>query len=87
MQTFFVTLCCRAQHCLQSGMIASKKVASEWAQQTLDAKYRDVIKDAYEHWLGDRASLFSTPADPKAIQLTMALITETASALSNAQKT
>ena len=35
MQTFFVTLCARAQHCLHTGTIASKKVASVWAQQTL----------------------------------------------------
>lgn len=81
MQTFFVTLCCRAQHCLHTGVIASKKVASEWACQTLNKKYFDLIKTAYEHWLTDRAALFSLPADPDSVALTMDLISDTTSAL------
>lgn len=81
MQTFFVTLCCRAQHCLHTGVIASKKVASEWAQQTLDQKYNDLIKSAYDHWLNDRSTLFTTPVDPDSVTLTMALVNETASKL------
>ena len=86
MQTFFVTLCCRAQHCLHTGIIASKKVASEWAQQTLKKKYHDLIKSAYEHWLSDRAALFKMPADPDSVALTMALISETVSALCRGSK-
>jgi len=82
MQTFFVTLCCRAQHCLHTGIIASKKVASDWAQLALAEQYRDLIRQAHEAWLGDRSTLFSSPLnDAKAIQLTMALIKETSSAL------
>ncbi len=83
MQTFFVTLCCRALHCLHSGIIASKKVASEWAQQTLNEEYSDLIKSAYEHWLGDRAVLFTMPADPDSVAQTVALISRTVSALNN----
>jgi predicted nucleotidyltransferase len=83
MQTFFVTLCCRAQHCLHTGMIASKKVASEWAKRELGEQYRLLIKEAHESWLGDRASLFATPSNAHAIKLTMALIKDTASALND----
>jgi predicted nucleotidyltransferase len=83
MQTFFVILCCRAQHCLHTGIIASKKVASEWAQQTLEKQYRDLIKVAYESWLQDRASLFATPSNANAIKLTMALVNDTTSALND----
>lgn len=83
MQTFFVTLCCRAQHCLHTGIIASKKVASEWAQQTLGEQYRNLIKEAYESWLQDRATLFSTPSNDNAIKLTMALINDTTSVLND----
>lgn len=81
MQTFFVTLCCRAQHCLHTGIIASKKVASEWAQLALNEKYRDLIKEAYDHWAGDRSFLFVMPANPDAVALTISLINDTASAL------
>lgn len=83
MQTFFVTLCCRAQHCLYTGIIASKKVASEWAQESLGKQYRNLIKEAYESWLQDRASLFGTPSNAHSIKLTRALINDTTSALNN----
>ena len=85
MQTFFVTLCCRAQHCLHTGTIASKKVASVWAQQTLGEQYSDLIKEANEAWLGDRAVLFSTPSNADAVKLTMALVNDTTLALNNNQ--
>jgi len=85
MQTFFVTLCCRAQHCLHTGTIASKKVASVWAQQTLGEEYRDLIKEANEAWLGDRTVLFSTPSNADAIKLTMELVSDTTLALNNNQ--
>jgi predicted nucleotidyltransferase len=83
MQTFFVTLCCRAQHCLHSGIIASKKVASKWAQKTLNAKYSDLIQSAYDIWLQERSTLFAIPADSNSIALTMDLIRETVSDLNN----
>lgn len=83
MQTFFVTLCCRAQHCLYTGVIASKKVATEWAQHTLNKKYHNLIKSAYEHWLNDRSALFAMPADADSVALTMAFIHETVSALND----
>lgn len=85
MQTFFVTLCCRAQHCLHTGTIASKKVASVWAQQSLGKQYSDLIKKANEAWLGDRAALFSTPSNTDAIKLTMELVIDTTLALNNNQ--
>ncbi|MBA2651326.1 MAG: DUF4111 domain-containing protein [Tatlockia sp.] len=85
MQTFFVTLCCRAQHCLHTGIISSKKVASEWAQQSLGKQYHDLIKEANEAWLGDRAVLFSTPSNTDAINLTMELVNDTTLALNNNQ--
>jgi predicted nucleotidyltransferase len=83
MQTFFVTLCCRAQHCLHTGIIASKKVASEWAQQALGEQYRELIKEAYQSWLRDRSSLFAIPSNSSAIRLTMALINDTSSVLND----
>lgn len=83
MQTFFVTLCCRAQHCLHTGIITSKKVASEWAQQSLGKQYRDLIKEAYDSWLQDRAFLFATPSKPNSIKLTMSLIKDTTSMLND----
>jgi hypothetical protein len=85
MQNFFVTLCCRAQHCLHTGTIASKKVASVWAQKTLREQYRDLIKEANEAWLGDRTVLFSTPSNADAIKLTMELVNDTTLALNNNQ--
>jgi len=51
------------------------------ALQTLGKQYRNLIKEAYESWLQDRASLFATPSNANAIKLTMALISDTASAL------
>lgn len=81
MQTFFVTLCCRALHCFNTGIIVSKKAASEWAENLLDKKYRNLVRSAYTHWLGDRSILFSTPADLDSIVLTMALVEETAQVL------
>lgn len=83
MQTFFVTLCCRAQHCLHTGVIGSKKVATQWSQQYLDSKYHELIKEAYQHWLGDRSILFQIPADPNSVALTIALISETVFALNH----
>lgn len=85
MQTFFVTLCCRAQHCSYTGTIASKKVASEWAQQTLGEQYRDLIREANQVWLGDRTVLFSTPSNADAIKLTIELVNDTTLALNNNQ--
>lgn len=80
-QTFFVTLCCRAQHCLHTGTIASKKAASVWAQQILGEQYRDLIKEAHEVWLGDRTVLFSAPSNSDAVKLTMKLVNDTTLAL------
>lgn len=86
MQTFFVTLCCRAQHCLDTGIIASKKVATEWALQALEEKYRGLIKEAYESWLGDRTPLFTISSNNNAVKLTMSLINDTAAALNAYRK-
>jgi len=63
LQTFFVTLCVRALHTLETGTVTSKKAATEWASAILDSKWKSLIEDSWTAWQGSRDHL-SDKADP-----------------------
>jgi predicted nucleotidyltransferase len=73
LQAFFVTLCCRALYTLETGAVASKKAATEWAAAHLDSRWRPLVETAWRRWRDSRASL-GGPADPEAARETLALI-------------
>ena len=50
MQSFFVTLICRMLHTLHTGQIQSKKAGGEWALQTLDPQWHELIQRAAVTW-------------------------------------
>lgn len=54
--------------------MVSKKVASNWASENLDPKYKELITFSYDIWLSDRKDLFSTPSNEKDIALTIDMI-------------
>jgi hypothetical protein len=78
-QTFFVTLCCRALYTLETGAITSKQSATTWAAAHLDARWRPLIETAWTNWRDGRASL-AGPANPRAAAETLALVRFAASA-------
>jgi predicted nucleotidyltransferase len=59
---FFVTLSCRALHTLETGTVASKRVATEWALRTLDPSWHPLIEQSWAEWRDSRASLTIDPA-------------------------
>lgn len=73
LQTFFVTLCVRCLHTLETGRVASKKVATEWALSNLDKKWKPLINRAWKEWKGSRNNL-SNKADPKDSEKTISLM-------------
>ena len=75
-QAFFVTLCCRALHTLETGEVTSKRAATEWASTHLEDTWRELIETAWSRWRDARATL-SGPADPLAVQQTIELIRHT----------
>jgi len=46
-QSFTVLTCCRMLHAFQSGGVASKRAAVLWAEQSLDAEWRGLIRQAW----------------------------------------
>jgi predicted nucleotidyltransferase len=73
LQAFFVTLCCRALYTLETGAIASKKAATQWAAAHLEPRWRPLVETAWTRWRDSRASL-GGPPDPDAVRQTLALI-------------
>jgi hypothetical protein len=59
---FFVRLSCRALHTLETGTVASKRVATESALRTLDPVWHPLIERSWAEWRDSRASLTIDPA-------------------------
>ncbi|MEM1230826.1 MAG: aminoglycoside adenylyltransferase domain-containing protein [Pseudomonadota bacterium] len=55
LQTFWVGLCCRILHTIETGRITSKKEAMGWAQATLPAQWQPLIAHALTQKKGDPA--------------------------------
>jgi hypothetical protein len=73
LQMFFVTLCARVLHTLETGTVTSKQAATEWAAAHLDRRWRTLIETAWAEWR-ERRHMLNGPADPIATQETIALI-------------
>lgn len=79
LQTFFVTLCVRVLHTHETGVVTSKKTATEWAMKSLDLKWLPIIEKAWFAWDGyQREHLQETADQADAIQ-TIAFIKYTLS--------
>jgi hypothetical protein len=70
-QSFTVVTCCRMLHTLQSRGVASKLAAVRWAEQSLDAEWRELIRQA---WAERKSVRFGVkvrqPADVKLMRET-----------------
>lgn len=79
-QSFTVLTCCRMLHTIQSGAVKSKFAGVQWAQQSLDQVWHDLIRQAWTERKGIRfCEKIHQPADTKLLQ-------ETANFLAYAQK-
>jgi hypothetical protein len=70
-QAFWVGLCCRILHTLETGQVTSKTAAMTWAEHALDPAWRGLIARAKVLRKGDEAS-GGQPADPTEIAATRA---------------
>jgi hypothetical protein len=69
-QPYLVLTFCRLLHTLSEGRVSSKREAGEWALETLDGEWRELVQQA----LADRADPWERvhqPAPPKMIQRTL----------------
>ncbi len=74
-QSFAVLTCCRMLHTLQSGTVQSKLSAVQWAEQSLDAKWHELIRQAWAEREGVRFCLkVRQPADVRLLQETALFI-------------
>lgn len=69
-QAFWVGLCCRILHTLETGEVRSKKAGMAWAQGALDPRWSGLIARAAALRKGHRES--GAPADPDAVAATRA---------------
>ena len=70
LQAFVVVLYCRMLHTLETGVVASKKAAAQWATAALDARWHPLIASS----LRARPSASLGPADPRAVAETLAFV-------------
>lgn len=68
-QAFWVGLFCRILHTLETGEVASKKVAMTWARKTLEPSWHGLISRAQAMRKGDDATA-ALPADPDDVAVT-----------------
>ncbi len=68
-QAFWVGLCCRILHTLETGTVASKKAAMTWAQAALEPNWRGLIARAQAVRKGDDEQA-ARSADPAEVALT-----------------
>lgn len=65
-QAFVVLTLCRLLYTLEVGAVASKPAAARWAQQTLDARWRELIERAlvgkYDHGVTPETDVLETVA-------------------------
>jgi hypothetical protein len=67
-QRYAVTTLCRTLYTLDSGAVASKPAALEWAKSALDARWRDLIQQVID----DRPLAWNDPPRPGSVQTTIA---------------
>jgi hypothetical protein len=72
-QPFVVLSYCRMLQTLATGRVESKRAGAEWAQRTLDARWADLIRRAWEARPNPSLKVH-TPADPADQQATLAFI-------------
>jgi predicted nucleotidyltransferase len=75
-QTFAVLMYCRMAHTLTTGRVESKPAGADWAKETLDPVWKDLIEDAL-HARPDQYQKISLPSDPEKVRLTKAFIVST----------
>jgi len=74
-QSFTVLTCCRMLHTLQSGAVQSKLAAVQWAEQSVDAEWHELIRQAWAERKGVRFCLkVRQHADVKLLQETARFI-------------
>jgi hypothetical protein len=70
-QSFTVLTCCRMLHSLHSRTVESKLAAVKWAEQSLDAGWRELVRQAWAERNGVRFGLkVRQPADAGLLQAT-----------------
>jgi hypothetical protein len=70
-QAFWVGLCCRILHTLETGAVTSKPAAMTWAEGVLDPRWSDLIARARALKKGDDAGS-ALPAHPAEVAATRA---------------
>src|SRR5437879_8652543 len=71
-QSFTVLTCCRMLHTFKTGLVKSKRYATQWAEQSVDPEWNDLIRQAWTErdgvrfcakirQLSDRGLLIRTP--------------------------
>ena len=74
-QSFTVLTCCRMLHTIQNGAVRSKLAGVEWAEQSLDAEWHKLIRQAWAERQGVRFGLkVRQLADTKRLQETARFI-------------
>jgi predicted nucleotidyltransferase len=77
-QSFTVLTCCRMLHSLHTGTVESKRAAVKWAEQSLDANWRELIRQAWAERNGVRFGLkVRQPADAGLLHKTAQFIVYT----------
>jgi hypothetical protein len=70
-QSFAVLTCCRMLHTLQSGVVESKLAGAQWAEQSLNPEWHELIRQAWTERSGVRfCEKIRQPAEPKFLQQT-----------------
>lgn len=72
-QAFWVGLCCRILHTIETGRVTSKKVAMTWAQDALDPAWRGLITRAQSLRKGDDEQA-AQPVDPAEADATVRFV-------------
>lgn len=74
-QSFTVLTCCRALHTLKTGTVGSKLAAVQWAESSLDSKWRELIRMAWSEREGVRfGSKVRERAEQKILQDTASFL-------------
>jgi predicted nucleotidyltransferase len=74
-QSFAVLTCCRMLHTLHSGAVHSKLSAVQWAEHSVDAKWHELIRQAWAERKGVRFCLeIRQPADARLLRETARFI-------------
>lgn len=70
-QSFAVLAACRMVQTLRTGAVESKRVAAEWAEQSFDSEWRELIRKATAERTGVRfGEKVRKPAEPQLVRET-----------------